>query len=433
MKTLILILSFSFAAGYGYAQEKSFTLDEVQHADKVNVLKGAGKIVVDSAKQSNRKIKRNGKSGKELTEQVVSTADTLSKLKTQAEKLKALDKKDLKALDVKDLKSLDAKGISSDKIEKIYSEKHLKFAYDSMLANLNWNAINQLIQNPQSLSEQNLLNAMVAKFPSLQKVTKAQQDATALSAIASGGDPYRTISSLAALNMQNFSKNQAPDSLLPKLPDSVVSKLPRIPGGQSKAGYLKLNEKYLHWLDSVRGKNLKEDGLALSEEKISENEKVARIKKRLSFLDKIYFEGIVGVFSGTKNDKFNLFQFSPSLGYHITKFFSLGLGPNILVQESQKKLTLEMGLRTFAKLEFFDRKLYAQLEDQMNFPNKSQSNFEDRISNAQHSVLAGGGILFPLTSRLFFNLSILRRVTGSNTAGSPWVFRVGLSSRKAKQ
>src|SRR6478609_9578605 len=99
MKRLILILCLSCATVYIYGQEKSFTLDELQHANKSKVLKDVGKIAVDTAKQSKRKIGRKGKSGKELNRKVVSTADTLNKLKTRADKLKGLNPKDLEKLD----------------------------------------------------------------------------------------------------------------------------------------------------------------------------------------------------------------------------------------------------------------------------------------------------------------------------------------------
>lgn len=447
------------------AQEKSFTLDEVKHADKGQVLKDVGNIAKDTLKQSNRKIKPVGKSGKQLSKAAITAADSINKIKNKtkagtltsddlslkgAKKIK-LSKhlgKSGKKIDklvnttpdsiskignkVEKLKKLSEGDVSANTIKKIYSEKHIKFAYDSLLGNLDWNTINSMAQNPASLNDKDLMSAIFLKFPALQKVSKTQQDATALTSLANTGDPLRGVASLAALHIPNLSSKTLPDSLLNQLPDSVLTQLPRLSGGQLKGNYFQLKEKYLNWLDSIRKTNLKKDGYKLTEEKLSKNAKVTKLAKKAKFLDKVYFEGIIGILSGALNGKMNIVQVSPSFGYHLTEFFSLGLGPNILLQEADQKLNLQLGVRTFAKFEFFDKKLYSQVEDQISFPQLTQKNLENRSTGAQHTILAGGGYLLPLTSKLFLNLSVMYRMAGVNN-GSPWIFRVGFSSKKTKR
>jgi hypothetical protein len=337
------------------------------------------------------------------------------------------------------LQDLQDAGGDINKLKTIYSEKQLKFAYDSLLGVLDWNIINQYVQHPETVSNKDLFNALLVRFPAMKNVTKARQDAMLLSTLANNGDPVRAFSSLTALHLDDLKSKKIPDDLLAGLPDSVLSKLPALSGGQLKSKYLQLKSKYLSGLDSMRNLNMRKDGLKLAEEKLDKNSKIARIKKRFGLLNKTYFEGVLGFLNGSINGKMTLLQASPALGFKLTNHFSLGAGPNFLLQEEKRKISAILGMRTFAKMEFLHQRAYSQVEDMINFPRVDKGSVEQRKVNVQHTILAGGGYLIPITKKTILNISILYRMTqieNAQTVGgetSPWIFRVGFSSTMGKK
>jgi hypothetical protein len=75
--------------------------------------------------------------------------------------------------------------------------------------------------------------------------------------------------------------------------------------------------------------------------------------------------------------------------------------------------------------------MYIQLEDNID---PLEINTES-IAQTKHSVLAGGGCLLPILKTMAINPSIFYRVNNSDTQfanGSPWVFRMGISSISKK-
>jgi len=121
-------------------------------------------------------------------------------------------------------------------------------------------------------------------------------------------------------------------------------------------------------------------------------------------------------------------QIAPSWGYHFTNTISVGLGPQIAIQYQEKKLNGVVGFRSFIKAEFFKQRGYFQVEDNIG---QSQVN-SDALRQTKHSILVGGGGILPISKKIGINLSVFYRVNQKDVqpGGSPWVFRVGLSSIK---
>lgn len=192
-----------------------------------------------------------------------------------------------------------------------------------------------------------------------------------------------------------------------------------------------LESKYFTKLDSIRNVNLKEQGLELKEQADSEISKVTEIRQELKFWDKTYFEGIIGISS----IQGLLLQLSPALGYHFAENFSLGMGPVIQILEHEKESTLAtVGLRPFIKQEFFKRRAYLQGEYIFN---PSFGNNESFVFH-KHNFMAGGGFLFPISQSVSINICVLYQMKEleketKSTSGSPWIFRIGISSTKVKK
>lgn len=202
------------------------------------------------------------------------------------------------------------------------------------------------------------------------------------------------------------------------------------------AKYAQYAEKYRMKMDSLRKINLKGAGLSLKEKRLDSLSKESRIRKHTGFFQKIYFEGIVGLLNGGWNGSINLIQLSPSLGYHIHKNVSVGLGPSVVLQTQQKKLNAVMGTRSFLKYELLRYNVYLQVEDNLMFPHVDKSTVETKHVDTQHALFTGGGYLLPISKRIALNASVLYRITGDSSmpglsGGSPWIYRIGISSNKA--
>lgn len=144
--------------------------------------------------------------------------------------------------------------------------------------------------------------------------------------------------------------------------------------------------------------------------------------------------------NGLPDKQVTIFQLSPSLGYHLTPTFSIGLGPNLLLQGEKQKIGSQWGMRSFVKNEFFNQRLYAQVEDLINFPQMSYQEVESGKFDSQHNLLIGAGYVLPFSKSFGLNSSLLYRIAGQdnvpgniNTASSPWVIRIGISSIKEKK
>lgn len=312
---------------------------------------------------------------------------------------------------------------------EVYSDKQLKYAYDSLLTKVDWNVVNAMLRDPSSVNEGSILEAVFVKFPGLQRISRTKQDAMLLQGMAGGVDPTRTLSSLAAVHLHDLRGI--------RVSDSVLSHLPPLRGGKMDAKYMQYSEKYLRKLDSLRKINLRGARLSLKEREIDSLSKESRIRRHLGFFQKIYFEGVIGLLNGGWNGNINIIQLSPSVGYHFYKNISVGLGPSVVLQTQQKKLSTVLGMRSFLKYEILRYNLYLQLEDNILFPHVDRSTIEERQVGSQHALFTGVGYLLPVSKRIALNASVLYRITGDSaipglTGGSPWIYRIGISSTKAQ-
>jgi hypothetical protein len=188
---------------------------------------------------------------------------------------------------------------------------------------------------------------------------------------------------------------------------------------------LQVDTENMPVIDSMRKVAMKAKNIRLDENRLTDEIKRSSFKKNLSFLDKSYFEGILGVIDDTT---FTIVQISPSLGYHLTKTFSIGLGPVLSLEYQHRKVNAVVGFRSFIKNEFWKQRAYLQFEDNA----RPSLNGIESIRTLQHSLLAGGGGLLPISDKLAINIGIFYRVNQDQVqfGGSPWVFRIGLSTVK---
>src|SRR5690606_12570100 len=150
----------------------------------------------------------------------------------------------------------------------------------------------------------------------------------------------------------------------------------------------------------------------------------AALERKPAFWDRIYFEGLLSFNSVRER---NEIQAAPSLGIKLARNFSIGFGPNILLREEDRKVQLTAGYRSFAKYEVFNQRAYLQVED---IVDPRQVSLESEGST-RHSILAGGGVLVPVSKVLAINMMLLYRVNNeeySSGIQSPFTFRVGIST-----
>lgn len=288
----------------------------------------------------------------------------------------------------------------------IYSEKVLQQLYDSMGVD----KFNELYKAASSASKKN-----VNEQEFLEAVNKAAAGKVP------NHDEHRRLSELNEDQLMELPKEEISSLDLStfQLPSDLASGLPPLTGQQ-------IPTKYLNLVDSLRDINLRKDGLVLKEDAITEKLKSSMAGKVSGFWDRSYFEGILGYFH---ERELTLLQISPAFAYHLTKAFSIGAGPSVLVRINEKNVNASLGFRTFAKVEFYQRRLYVQLEDSMN-PRPIDT---EVIRRSNHSILFGGGGLLPIGGKVAINPSLLYRINNNATGDqSPWVFRLGISSIKSK-
>lgn len=301
-------------------------------------------------------------------------------------------------------------------VKKIYSDKYIKKMYDSLG-----------VEKADSLMK--ITSAFLkTETPKEELLNRINSSISGKSVQGASYDPEKGIGMKDADKLNTLEKDFAGTDLSGlkqgnisdlKLPQAVLSELPPLSG-------MELDSKYLPLVDSMREVTLKAKGYLMEDEKITDDLKRSALKKKPSFMNKTYFEGIIGFFS---DSTVNVFQASPSFGYHFTDFLSAGLGPNFLVQLREKKLNMETGFRSFVKGEVWKQRAYLQVED-----NVKPSKLDREISKNKivHELLGGAGVLLPISKSLGINFQLLYRLNklAGNPDRSPWVFRVGLSSMK---
>jgi hypothetical protein len=288
------------------------------------------------------------------------------------------------------------------KPQKIYSEKALRKMYDSL-----------------GLSKMDTLLALAA---SKREVSKEEMlDAINFTMPEAPSDQFSEKGSLSEAKKLTEAY-QKPDLSSMKLPSEALQELPPIRGYQ-------IPSDSIPFLDSLRNLNLKRSDLKLKQKEVSSELEEAVAKEKSKFWDRAYIDGVL---SYLKDGDVNLFQLSPSLGYHFTSRLSLGLGPSILAKSERKKWSVAVGYRALLRMDVLPKCLYAQLEDSVE-PRSIQS---ENIRGAKHSILTGAGLLLPVSRVTAINVLLMYRVNNDNYAGgsvSPWVFRLGISNFKSAE
>ena len=292
---------------------------------------------------------------------------------------------------------------------RIYSEKFKRSVYDSLgasKADSLFNVVSPYLKNP------------VSKEDLIAKINTPLSEQPPMPEGVGYDEKTGTLTSEDADKLQQLPEQATNKDLTKlKLPDSLLSELPPLSGAV-------IDSSYLRYIDSVRLASMEAKGLMLDEKQITEEIKQSALKEKPGFLDKLLFEGIVGYMQDTS---FTIVQITPALAYQM-KSLTIGAGPMLSAEFKEKKIGGQFGLRTFAKYDVYKQFVYWQLEDQME---QSKLDKED-IKKSRHSVLTGAGFIVPITKGLAININLLYRINQEhiNPQGSPWVFRIGLSSFK---
>lgn len=302
--------------------------------------------------------------------------------------------------------------------KKVYSEKQWKKLYDSLvtLPNVNQPAMPEF--PIKEVNERELVDAVNQKF-------FAGKDS-----IESG---WKNLPDVPNGNVENPANGLSVPTELPSAPDLKELKLPveskltlrELPGSVIPTSYLKD-------VDSIRNLRLDASRLKLDEKKVAAEETMVAFKDKPSFWDRSYFEGVVGVGAGENV----IVQAAPTIGYHFTDYLSLGIGPNILVKESDKELDATVGGKAFFKAEFLKRQGYFQVEDIMDTYGITSAEEPSKKFYEQHNIFIGGGWLLSIKAPVTINFSALYCVTENETVQSqfsPFVFRIGISTVKLKK
>ncbi len=208
---------------------------------------------------------------------------------------------------------------------------------------------------------------------------------------------------------------QADEITKGQLPKDVLEKLPPLSGNL-------IDSKYLPLIDSIRSKKLSDQRLKLQEKKLNDRATEAVFKKKPSFLDKTYFDGVIGVVG---NENATIVQIAPALGYHFLPNVSIGVGPMLSLQRQGNIFNSTIGIRSFVKVELFKQRGYLQVEHQVRPYIVDTKNLTPERGN----ILVGGGVIKKLYNKLAINVSLMYRIDETQISGSsPWVFRLGIST-----
>jgi hypothetical protein len=321
----------------------------------------------------------------------------------------------------------------------IYSSKTLKKLYDSLgISRLD--SVMALATTQKEVSKEELLQQINASFPSSSLDPKMAD----LPEISNPSDLESLKNNIPASDLPNTSeltslKDKVADVNLPDA-STLSSMKDKVPMNLSD---MKLSMNDLKELAPLRGFQLPTDSipildslqnLDLSREKIhlKQNEIEDRLesavaKRKPAFWNKAYVDAIIS-FINSKD--VHSFQVSPSVGYRVTNDLSFGIGPNIIIREKHNIWNISMGFRTFAKYELFSQRGYFQIEDMVD----PASINKEYISQTRHSILTGAGVFIPISKTVAINFCVLYRVNNDDYSSgqhSPWVVRLGLSSKKS--
>jgi hypothetical protein len=183
--------------------------------------------------------------------------------------------------------------------------------------------------------------------------------------------------------------------------------------------------KVLKHIDSLRIADLKASRTKMEEQERNVREHVAKFREKESFWKKSYLEGVLSM-SANPNGSM---QLSPAWAYHILPAWSVGGGPNIVINKQSSSMKFDLGARVLTKYEMLHRTVYVQVEDRIN---PGAIGTENKVFT-QHNVMGGGGYVIPFLSPVTLNMAVLYKFYSNGVAendGSSWVFRIGISSNK---
>jgi len=297
-------------------------------------------------------------------------------------------------------------------LQKIYSEKQWK-SYADSLSKI------PFVQTPQ-LSDQGWHKKEVPKEALLRQIKQDFFKTSCVDSVKrSGQSPL--LSSLSDKNKLPVADLLAPPGLSQlKLPQESLGGLSPLPGNQFKS-------MYLSQFDSIQRATLREGKLKLEEKKVSPEHTLSNFQPKPSLKERMYFEGVIGV----SGNSLRSFQASPTLGYHFMNNVSVGVGPTLFVHNNTETVNATAGIRSFLKVEFFQRRAYIQVEDMMGGYSRSEARAYKLLD--QQRVMAGGGYLFSLSSTFSLNFMALYTIRSTQPItqeSSPLVFRLGVSSIK---
>lgn len=180
--------------------------------------------------------------------------------------------------------------------------------------------------------------------------------------------------------------------------------------------------KALGDMDSLRSLKLRKQHLRLDSLQIKKNTTLARFRERQAVWRKPYYELLLGAASS----QFKTFQIAPAIGLPLGNGLSVGLGPSLQFQqvknsENRTVYDLQWSVRGFVKKQFLHDRAYAQLEDHW-------------LPPSGHTVLAGGGYLLALSTKVSLNIGLFYKAYTYPELGdsNPLVIRLGLSTLKLK-
>jgi hypothetical protein len=293
---------------------------------------------------------------------------------------------------------------------RVYSKKAIQHLYDSLGSTKADSVLGLVEKATRSIkSKDELLDRI--KTP----LAKANNDKF------SYDEKTESINSADAENLQGLpEKYSSGDFSKMQLPPELLSELAPLKASVT-------DNKYLRTIDSLRGVRLKNQGLLINEQQITEEVRAAIVSEKKTFLDKSYFEVILGFVQDTS---FTIVQVSPSWAYNFSNTFSMGVGPNISVSFEEKQIKGLVGFRTYAKVEILKQRAYFQVEDNVQ-PTTIRN--RESLQKTVHSFLVGGGGLVPITKKLAINVALFYRLNQQEVlpGGNPWVIRLGVSSIKS--
>jgi hypothetical protein len=292
---------------------------------------------------------------------------------------------------------------------QVYSKKYIQKMYDS----LGITKADSLLQLGSSLAK-----TKTPKEELLSRINSPLKDKSGVPGVGYD-EKNQALKSDDADKLQGMPDQFAKSDLSKmQLPPELLSELAPLKGQL-------MDSKYVSSIDSMRQVALKARGYVMDDKQLTEELKKSSLNKKPSFLDKTYFEMVLGFM---QDSSFTVVQVAPAWAHHFKNRFSVGGGPNMSVKYIEKKFEGALGFRTFVKADVWKQRAYLQVEDNV-APVKVNI---EAVRTTAHSFLVGGGALLPISKKFAINLAVFYRVNQEQVrpGGSPWVVRVGLSSMK---